>query len=251
MLIEPYERNKMIIKLSNTESVTQNIYKFTTIENDKETKSTSSTCNYFLTTNSIVAKDVMEILNDPTKQYYFNIQKTLDTALKMQNLINSQNLKQNFKGSLSSFEDSINKLKLLSGRFQQLGKGEARLDGGGKYNLYLNNSNKSVELFRKSIIAVLCDLVIEIEDKKIVLYTILKESIDETKDEPIILENLIEEQTVNISTKETEIIYNENVSTRKKTIYELAKRLLVEKANEESLLEQIIVEAYNELNNIE
>ena len=63
MVLEPLNKNKIRIKLSNTESITQNIYKYATLDNDKETKSTSSTCSYFLTTNDEVGKELSNIIN--------------------------------------------------------------------------------------------------------------------------------------------------------------------------------------------
>ena len=64
MVVEPIQKNNIKIKLSNTESVGQNIFKYTSFDKVKETKSKSSTCNYFLTTNGKLAKEIMEILND-------------------------------------------------------------------------------------------------------------------------------------------------------------------------------------------
>ena len=68
MVVTPINNDRIIIRLSNTESVSQNIFKYTSLDKSKETKSKSSTCNYFLTT-SLGRRDT--IIDEIKNSYQF------------------------------------------------------------------------------------------------------------------------------------------------------------------------------------
>ena len=108
MLIEPFNEFKVKIRLSNTESVTQNIYRFRTVDNEIETKSTSSTCNYFLTTNIENGKRVIEFIEKSYGKFVCDVLKTRKCLNEQEALINDRNLISNFKGNLFPFNESIN-----------------------------------------------------------------------------------------------------------------------------------------------
>ena len=175
MILEPLNNKKMKIKLSNTESVNQNIYKFATIENEKETKSTSSTCSYFITTNDLIGKEISKIINFDNV-FICDVKKTLECAVLQSKLLSK--IKNNFKGNLSQFYDSLSKLKLYDSNELTIGLAAMRKDSNQRYNLYFDNDNESVSLFRNSIIAVLCDIVIEPREDYNMIYTEMKSNLN-------------------------------------------------------------------------
>lgn len=238
MILEPINNKKLKIKLSNTESVSQNIYKYTSLDNIKETKSNSSTSNYFLTTNENTAKELMKLLNDETKTYILDVEKTKQTTNEEMDILKKYNLDEYFKGNLKPFYDSF--LKLISSSKKQITLGEAivRLDGGGKYNIYFENSNPNVELFRNSILAVLCDVVIEIYSDYYLVYTKLKEDLN-------LHEIKIDEKVIDLNT----LIHTKNEEHNKKSlsrIIEISKQLEIEYSDE--LIKELILECYKVLN---
>ena len=177
MVVEPINNKCIKIKLSNTESVGQNIYKYTSFDKQKETKSKSSTCNYFLTTNKTIAKELLNILNDFNKQYYLDVNKTRKCIFEELCIIKDNDLEKEFKGNLSPLYTSNDYFKYNNSDFVSLGIGMVKLDQGGKYNLYFDNTIHSVEMFRSAVIGVLSDINIEVTDNKYIIYPLLKDEI--------------------------------------------------------------------------
>lgn len=177
MVVEPLNKNKIRIRLSNTESVGTNIYKYTSLDKLKETKSKSSTCNYFLTTSHDLANTLIAILNDPSKHYYLDVSKTKNCIYNEMEFVEKNKLVDDFNGKLLNFYTAFDYFKNNDNYELDLGNGIVRLDQGGKYNIYFNNTEEKVEMFRNSIIAVLCDIIIEILDNKYLIYPVMKENV--------------------------------------------------------------------------
>ena len=218
MVIEPIQKNSIKIKLSNTESVGQNIFNYTSFEKIKETKSKSSTCNYFLTTNPTTAKQLMNILNSFEKKYYLDVDKTKQCLMLEATIIEDNNLKPDFKGDLSPFYTAVDFFKYTNFSYLELGNGRVKHDQGGKYNIYFDNNQRNVEMFRNSVIAVLCDIKIYVEEDKYIIYPVIKDNL------PFSLQN------------------KDNI----KKIIELSKEL--EKGYNEEIVKQIILNGYELLN---
>lgn len=223
MVIEPFSNDKIKIRLSNTESVTQNIFKYTSIDKLKETKSTSSTCNYFLTTNDNLAGSLKQILNDESKVYNLDVEKMKKCLKEQEKILEDLELKSDFKGNLKPFYDSLEYFNNTDKRELTIGEGIVRKDQGGKYNIYFDNSNKNVELFRNGVIALISDVIIENQKDKYLIYPVIKED--------VINNNEID------SNKRDEAISR---------ISELAKRL--ESEYDEEIVKQIIIEGYKLIN---
>ncbi len=211
MVLEPLNKKKIRIKLSNTESVNQNIYKFATVENAKETKSTSSTCSYFITTNDSTGKELSEIINFDNV-FICDINKTLNCA-KSQNEILLK-IKGNFKGNLSQFYDSFNKLKFCNSNELTLGMAAMRKDSNQRYNLYFDNDNINVSLFRNSIIAVLCDIIIEPKEDYNLIYTEMKNNLNKESSDC----EKLEEDIIELLIKIKELSNEEKIISAKEAI---------------------------------
>lgn len=237
MLVEPYSKEKIKIRLSNTESVNQNIYGYASLTNERETKSTSSTSNYFLTTNAELAKKLILILNDESKTYILDVNKTKECSINEMDLIKKYNLEKFFKGTLIPFYNSLSKLGEMQQTEITLGEGIVRQDRGGKFNIYFDNSNTNVELFRNSIIGVMCDIIIEVHDDYYLVYTEIKEELNIINEKPNQLNSL---ETISNEQKVDE----DNNHIQK--IIELSKQLELE-CNEE-IIKEIIIECYKHLN---
>ena len=214
MVVEPVNKNKIRIRLSNTESVGTNIYKYTSLDKLKETKSKSSTCNYFLTTSHDLANTLIAILNDPSKHYYLDVSKTKNCIYNEMEVVENNKLVDDFNGKLSNFYTAFDYFKNNDNYELDLGNGIVRLDQGGKYNIYFNNTEEKVEMFRNSIISVLSDIIIEILDNKYLIYPVMKENIV--------------------------------VDNNPDKLIELAKKL--ENEYDEDIVKQIIIEGYRLLN---
>lgn len=177
MVLEPITKEKIKIRLSNTESVGQNIYKYTSLSKKKETKSKSSTCNYFLTTNASLAKELGRILNDPCAKYYLDVNKVKKCLNEEVTIIEREDLAKNFKGSLSPLYTAKDYFANINNEMIDIGYGVVRSDQGGKYNIYFNNQDEKVEMFRSSVIGILSDIVIEKTIDKFIIYPILKDDL--------------------------------------------------------------------------
>ena len=205
MVVEPIQKNNIKIKLSNTESVGQNIFKYTSFDKVKETKSKSSTCNYFLTTNGKLAKELMEILNDFDKPFFLDVDKTKQCLLTENIIISDNNLKPDFKGDLSPFYTANDFFKYTNDKYLNLGNGRVKLDQGGKYNIYFDNNQSNVEMFRNSVIAVLCDINIDVVEDKYLIYPVIKDTLPFTSPSEDNLQKIID------LSKELEKGYNEEI----------------------------------------
>lgn len=214
MVVEPLNKNKIRIRLSNTESVGTNIYKYTSLDKLKETKSKSSTCNYFLTTSHDLANTLIASLNDPSKHYYLDVSKTKNCIYNEMEFVEKNKLVDDFNGKLSNFYTAVDYFKNNDNYELDLGNGIVRLDQGGKYNIYFNNTEEKVEMFRNSIIAVLSDIIIEILDNKYLIFPVMKENVV--------------------------------VDNNPDKLIELAKKL--ENEYDEDIVKQIIIEGYRLLN---
>ena len=217
MVVEPISNDKIRIKLSNTESVGQNIFKYTSLLKEKETKSKSSTCNYFLTTNKSLAMELKKILNDTNVRYFLDVENIKKCIFNEIELINKYDLTNDFKGNLSPLYTAKDYFFYTNEKFIDIGYGIVRLDQGGKYNIYFNNQDEKVEMFRSCVVAILSDIIIEKQNDKFIVY-------------PVIKEGLPFEQT--------------NLSTEK--IIELAKQL--EYKYDEEIIKELILEGYKLLN---
>lgn len=201
MVVEPINNKKIRIRLSNTESVGNNIYKYTSIDKLKETKGKSSTSNYFLTTNNKTGDQLLKLLNNGNKFYYLDIIKTKECQKKELSLMKKLNMEEYFKGNLSAFYTSIDAIDYIKEEYLNLGNAFIKKDTGGRYNMYFNNLDKNVEVFRNSVIAVLSDVIIEVNDDKYIIYPIIKEDIENAGD----LNKIIE------LSKKLEEEYNEEI----------------------------------------
>ena len=218
MVIEPIQKNSIKIKLSNTESVGQNIFKYTSLEKTKETKSKSSTCNYFLTTNANTAKELMDILNNFEKNYYLDVVKTKECLKQEAEIVRNNNLLDDFKGDLSPFYTAQDFFKNINDTYLNLGNARVKLDQGGKYNIYFDNNQTNVDMCRSSTIAILSDVRIEVEEDKYIIYPVIKEK----------------------------LLYN---STKKNLIHKISKLAKdLEDEYNEDVIKEIIVNSYDLLN---
>ncbi len=216
MVVTPINNDRIIIRLSNTESVSQNIFKYTSLDKSKETKSKSSTCNYFLTTSDKVADELKTILNDSGYKYFLDLEKTNTYIDKLSKIIDSNDLKNDFRGNLAAFYTAKDYYSFITKEYIDLGYGIVKLDQGGKYNLYFNNQDEEVEMFRNAVVAILSDIVIEKDNDKFVVYPIIKEKVLENDNDYIIY------KIVNLA-KSLESCYNDE--TVKKIIIEGYKLL--------------------------
>lgn len=175
MLVEPIANDKIIIRLSNTESVNQNIFKYNSISFEKESKGKSSTCNYFLTTKEIVGDKIKKIVNVNNALFICDIKKTIECINAESKLLENEKIKNNFTGNLSTFYKSKEEILKRDNRNFNIGIGIVREDSGKRFNLYFDNSNTNQIMFRNSIIAVFCDIVIEKNKEDFIIYPKIKD----------------------------------------------------------------------------
>ena len=217
MVVEPIKDNKIKIKLSNTESVTQNIYKYTSLEEIKETKSTSSTCSYFLTTKKELGEELIKKFNNSSKYFACDVKRTLLCFEEMNKLIEQKSIKEKFRGSLSPFYESLNLFRNFTMDELVIGNSSAKFDSNERYNLYFDNDNRNAAIFRNGIISVLCDLVIEERENSYLIYPVLKEALIAKEDD---IENLKKDLMLLM-----EVINNDNNDELTKDV-----QLLIQKA---------------------
>lgn len=177
MVVEPILNNKIKIRLSNTESITQNIYKYTTLEEIKETKSTSSTCNYFLTTKREFGNQLLSKFNNSGKLFFCDVKKTLQCFEKQNRIIKERKIEDKFRGNLVPFYESLDLFRQLTINQLNIGYSSAKFDSNERYNLYFDSNNRNTIIFKNGIIAVLCDLIIEEYDSYFIIYPVIKEEL--------------------------------------------------------------------------
>lgn len=176
MLVEPITNNKITIRLSNTESVNQNIFKYNGINFEKESKGKSSTCNYFLTTKESIGDKIKKIVNINNALFICDIKKTIECINAQCKLLENEKIKCNFTGNLSTFYKGKEEILKRDKNFN-IGIGIVREDSKKRFNLYFDNSNTNQIMFRNSIIAVFCDIVIEKSKEDFIIYPKIKEEI--------------------------------------------------------------------------
>ena len=98
-----FENNKIRIKLSNTESVRSNIFKFTNLKKEGERRP-SSTAGYFLNTNTEVIEQMKDYLNCDTDEFVVDVLKTRKYIEQMDQIIKMF--------SLNDFHDNLKLVNL-------------------------------------------------------------------------------------------------------------------------------------------
>lgn len=172
-----FEDNKIRIKLSNTESVRSNIFRFTNLKKEGETRS-SSTTGYFLNTNIDVIEQMKDFLKCDTDEFVVDVLKTREYIKQMDQVVE--------KFSLTDFHDNLNEYFNQRGYYFDtnqnfsIGKPECTVDDGNRLNIKFKNLEDNVKKFRGIIIAILCDLIIEKNNNTNLIYPIFKDNIIET-----------------------------------------------------------------------
>lgn len=198
MIKNDYNENKMRIILSNTESVSSNIYKYNNLMKEKSYSNTSSTAGYFLTTNIQKGEEVLEILNCNNKKFLCDVKKTKNCILQQEKILKTIN-ENDFTGKLRSFYDSKDYFSTLNDKYLDLDKCESYKDDKNRYNLHFQNSLSNVKNFRNTIIASLCDLVIEPKNDFNSIYPVIKEPTPKAKLKELFLKWLREANNLNDS----------------------------------------------------
>ncbi len=168
------EDNKMKIKLSNTESVRSNIFKYTSLKKDGVTKD-RSTAGYFLNTNNELINQMKDFLKCDTDEFIVDVFKTKEYILKMDEVIKMLSI-NDFHENLRDYFEQRNNYLLITQNFS-IGKPECTVDNNNRLNIKFDNQNENVKKFRGIVIAILCDLIIEKGENSNIIYPVLKDDI--------------------------------------------------------------------------
>lgn len=171
-----FENNKIRIKLSNTESVRSNIFKFTNLKKEGEIRS-SSTAGYFLNTNTEVIEQMKDYLNCDTDEFVVDVLKTRKYIEQMDQIIKMFSL-NDFHDNLSEYFNQRGYYFISDQNFR-IGKPECTVDDGNRLNIKFENLEENVKKFRGIVIAILCDLIIEKHNDTNLIYPVLKDNIIE------------------------------------------------------------------------
>lgn len=172
-----FEDGKLRIKLSNTESVRSNIFKYTNLKKEGEIRP-SSTAGYFLSTNLDQIAQMKSYLNCDFDEFVVNVLKTQEYIGQMNQIVELFNL-NDFHDNLRDYFDNASFYSMTNENFS-IGKPECTVDDGNRLNIKFENLDENVKRFRGIVIAIFCDLVIEKNGNKNMIYPVLKEDIANT-----------------------------------------------------------------------
>jgi len=236
MIKNDYTENKIRIVLSNTESVSSNIYKYNNLMKEKSYSNTSSTAGYFLTTNTKKGEEILQILNCNNKNFLCDVEKTKKCILQQQKILKTIN-ENDFTGKLRNFYDSKNYFSTLNDEYLDIDKGESYKDDNNRYNLHFKNNLNNVKNFRNIIIASLCDLIIEPKKDFNLIYPIIKEPTPKAKLKELFLKWL----------RETKNLTDESINLYENSLDETNIDAIDESIIQKSLYEVI---SYEEMLNM-
>ena len=171
-----FENNKIRIKLSNTESIKSNIFKFTNLKKEGKIKP-SSTAGYFLNTNIDLIEKMKEFLKCDTDEFIVDVLKTRKYIEQMDQIVKMFSL-ADFHNNLSEYYDKRGYYFATDKNFS-IGKPDCSVDDGNRLNIKFDNLENNVKRFRGVIIAILCDLIIEKHNNANLIYPVLKDGIVE------------------------------------------------------------------------
>lgn len=171
-----FENDKIIINLSNTESIGSSIYNYVDLQKTKESR-VSSTSSYFLSTNLELSKKALEYLECDKSIFVVNINKTKQYINMIDNILKKYS-KLDFHGELKDYYNYKEFYLNNSSNFE-IGFAKASIEDGptGRSYLRFNNEDEKVKLFRGIIIAIFSSLVIEKVDNKNYIYPVIKKEI--------------------------------------------------------------------------
>lgn len=169
-----FENNKIRIKLSNTESVRTNIFRFNNLKKEGETRS-SSTSGYFLNTNIELIDKMKYYLKCDTDEFVVDVIKTREYIEQMDRVVKMFSL-NDFHDNLREYFEQRGFYFTTDQNFS-IGKPECTVDDGNRLNIKFENLEDNVKKFRGIVIAILCDLIIEKHNNTNVIYPILKDNI--------------------------------------------------------------------------
>lgn len=171
-----FKDNKIRIKLSNTESVRSNIFRFNNLKKEGETKP-SSTGGYFLNTNIDVIEQMKDFLKCDIDEFVVDVLKTRKYIEQMDSVVKMFSL-TDFHDNLSEYFNQRGYYFATDKNFS-IGKPECFVDDGNRLNIKFENLEENVKRFRGVVIAILCDLIIEKHNNTNLIYPILKDNIIE------------------------------------------------------------------------
>ncbi len=171
-----FENNKIRIKLSNTESVRTNIFRFNNLKKEGETRA-SSTAGYFLGTNNEVIEQMKAFLKCDTDEFIVDVLKTRKYIEQMNQVIKMLSL-TDFHDNLHEYFNQRDYYFTTNQNFS-IGKPECTIDDGYRLNIKFENLEDNVKRFRGVVIAILCDLIIEKRNNTNLIYPVLKDNIIE------------------------------------------------------------------------
>lgn len=167
--------NKVIIKLSNTESVHSSIYKYTDLTRNKES-GTSSTASYFISTSSNTSNLILDFLDCSYYPFVVDVEKVKEYIVIIDRCLNKIS-KYDFHGELKDYYRYKNYYMTTDDTEFSIGKAVGEVDDNNRSYLRFENENEEVMKFRGIVIAILANLVIEKRNNINYIYPIVKEEV--------------------------------------------------------------------------
>lgn len=166
--------NKVIINLSNTESIGSSIYNYSDL-NKTKISSVSSTSSYFLSTNLELSKTVLNYLNCDNCKFVVDMKKTKQYIESIDKLLLKYN-KNDFHGKLKDYYFYKDYYAKNINNYD-LGFAHANIENGpsGRSYLRFDNEDENVKKFRGIIIAIFSCIVIENRESINYIYPVVKE----------------------------------------------------------------------------
>lgn len=179
-----FEENKIVINLSNTESISSSIFNYSDLQKTKPS-SFSSTSSYFLSTNLELSKRALEYLNCDNSMFVVDVVKTRKYINDIDKLLGNYD-KHEFHGELKDYYNYKNYYFANDCNFT-IGFAKMSIEEGmtGRSYLRFNNDDEHVKIFRGIIIAIFTSLIIEKNNGKNYIYPIVKKEIRNMSNEKV------------------------------------------------------------------